>query len=58
VHGNSDFVADFKLPWDGVGLFRHRKIVRHLRRARGPGLGPCRYTSMTLGIPPVVSLRG
>ena len=30
VHGNADFVADFKLLlWGRVGLFRHGKIVRH-----------------------------
>ncbi len=30
VHADADFVADFKLPWGLVGLFRHGRIVRHL----------------------------
>jgi hypothetical protein len=30
VHADTDFIADFKLPWGGVGLFRRGKIVRHI----------------------------
>jgi hypothetical protein len=38
VHVDADFVADPKLPWDWVGLFRHGEIVCYFQPEAKDGL--------------------